>query len=66
MADFEAKAKEWNLTQLREALQDIWANEITVEDFNKYIDSLPQELERFLQEGELKRPIRAAWIYYCI
>ena len=36
----------WSLTELKEALIDIWNNEITVEDFNKYIDSLPERLEK--------------------
>lgn len=34
----------WNLIELKEAVKDIWENEITVEDFNKYIDSLPERL----------------------
>src|SRR5579859_4896985 len=44
------KQKLWNrkpysglsLKDLQEAVLDIWDNEITVEDFNKYIDSLPE------------------------
>jgi hypothetical protein len=29
----------WSRKELQEAVLDIWKNEITVEDFNKYIDS---------------------------
>lgn len=36
----------WSLEQLMEAVQDIWENEIKVEDYNKYIDSLPERLEK--------------------
>ncbi len=36
----------WSLIDLQEAVRDIWENEITVEDFNKYIDSLPERLEK--------------------
>jgi hypothetical protein len=44
----------WKLKELQEAVQDIWENEITVEDFNKYIDSLPERLEkvRFRKGGQ--------------
>jgi transposase len=34
----------WSLTELKEAVQDVWENEIRVEDFNCYIDSLPERL----------------------
>jgi transposase len=34
----------WSLQALQEAVLDIWENEVTVEAFNKYINSL---LERF-------------------
>jgi hypothetical protein len=34
----------WSLLELQEAVQDIWENAIHVEDFNKYIDSLPERL----------------------
>ncbi len=36
----------WSLKELQEAVIDIWDNEITVEEFNKYIDSLPERLEK--------------------
>ena len=36
----------WSLQELKEAVLDIWENEITVEDFNKYIDSLPERLKK--------------------
>jgi hypothetical protein len=36
----------WSLKELQEAVIQIWDNEITVEDFNKYIDSLPERLEK--------------------
>ena len=36
----------WSLKDLKEAVLDIWDNEIKVEDFNKYIDSLPERLEK--------------------
>jgi hypothetical protein len=36
----------WSLKDLQEAVLDIWEKEITVEDFNKYIDSLPERLEK--------------------
>jgi hypothetical protein len=36
----------WSLKDLQEAVLDIWDHEITVEDFNKYIDSLPERLEK--------------------
>jgi hypothetical protein len=36
----------WSLKDLQEAVLDIWDNEIIVEDFNKYIDSLPERLEK--------------------
>ena len=34
------------MKDLQEAVLDIWDNEIKVEDFNKYIDSLPERLEK--------------------
>jgi hypothetical protein len=46
----------WNLTQLQEAVQDIWANEITVEDFNKYIDSMPERIAKVLARGGAQTP----------
>jgi hypothetical protein len=36
----------WSLKELQEAVLDIWENEVTVEDFNKYIDSLPERLAK--------------------
>jgi hypothetical protein len=36
----------WSLKDLQEAVLDIWENEITVEDYNKYIDSLPERLAK--------------------
>jgi hypothetical protein len=36
----------WSIEDLQEAVLDIWENEITVEAFNKYIDSLPERLEK--------------------
>jgi hypothetical protein len=36
----------WSLEQLKEAVVDIWEHEITVEHFNKYIDSLPERLAK--------------------
>ena len=36
----------WKLEELQKAVIDIWENEIIVEDFNKYIDSLPERLEK--------------------
>ena len=36
----------WTLEELQEAVLDIWEHEITVEDFNKYIDSLPERVEK--------------------
>ena len=35
----------WSLIELKEAVQDIWENEIRIEDFNHYIDSLPERLQ---------------------
>jgi len=35
----------WSLKDLQEAVFDIWEKEITV-TFNKYIDWLPERLER--------------------
>ena len=46
----------WNLTQLKEALMDIWNNEITVEDFNKYIDSMPQRIRKVLARRGAQTP----------
>jgi hypothetical protein len=36
----------WGLQELKEAVVDVWENEITVDDFNKYIDSIPERLEK--------------------
>lgn len=36
----------WSLIQLKEALVDIWENEIKVEDINKFIDSLPERISK--------------------
>jgi hypothetical protein len=36
----------WSLKDLQEAVLDIWDNEIMVEDFNKYVDLLPERLEK--------------------
>ena len=36
----------WSLKDLKEAVMDIWENEIKVEHFNKYIDSLPKRLAK--------------------
>jgi hypothetical protein len=36
----------WSLRELQEAVLDIWENEVTVEAFNKYIDSLPERLAK--------------------
>jgi hypothetical protein len=36
----------WTLEELQEAVLDIWEHDITVEDFNKYIDSLPERLQK--------------------
>jgi hypothetical protein len=38
----------WTLIELKDALQDVWDNEITVEDFNKHIDSIPQRIRKVL------------------
>ena len=35
----------WSLIELKEAVQDMWENEIRIEDFNHYIDSLPERLQ---------------------
>jgi transposase len=36
----------WSLKDLQEAVLNIWDNEIIIEDFNKYIDSLLKRLEK--------------------
>ena len=36
----------WSLKDLKEAVFNIWNNKIKVEDFNKYIDSLPERLKK--------------------
>jgi hypothetical protein len=36
----------WTLKELQDAVLEIWEHEITVEDFNKYIDSLPERIEK--------------------
>jgi len=37
----------WSLQQLKEAVVDVWDNEISAEKhFNKYIDSMPERLEK--------------------
>jgi transposase len=36
----------WTLEELQEAVIDVWEHDITVEDFNKYIDSLPERIEK--------------------
>ncbi|KAH8749253.1 hypothetical protein F5882DRAFT_421541 [Hyaloscypha sp. PMI_1271] len=36
----------WSLEELQEDILNIWDYNITVEDFNKYIDSLPERLEK--------------------
>ena len=42
-----ANERRFNRTQLKEALIDIWDNEISAEEhFNKYIDSMPERLEK--------------------
>ena len=46
----------WSIIQLKEALQDIWENEITVQDFNKYIDSLPQRIAKVLARKGAQTP----------
>lgn len=38
----------WSLTQLQEVVKDVWDSEIKVEDFNKYIDSMPQRIRKVL------------------
>jgi len=48
----------WSLEQLIEAVQDIWNNEISVEEhFNKYIDSLHERLE----EVRLRKGAQTHW-----
>lgn len=46
----------WTLTELKEALVDIWNNEITVEDFNKFIDSMPQRIHKVLVRKGAQTP----------
>jgi hypothetical protein len=46
----------WSITQLKEALQDIWENEITVDDFNKHIDSIPQRIAKVLVRRGAQTP----------
>jgi hypothetical protein len=36
----------WSLEDLQKAVIDVWENEITVENFNKYVDSLPERLAK--------------------
>jgi hypothetical protein len=35
---------------------DIWNNEITVDDFNKYIDSMPQKIRKVLARRRAQIP----------
>ncbi|KUJ16859.1 uncharacterized protein LY89DRAFT_558927, partial [Mollisia scopiformis] len=45
----------WTLEELKDAVTDIWDNEISAEEhFNKYIDSMPERLEkvRFRKGGQ--------------
>ena len=44
------------MQELKEALIDIWNNEITVEDFNKFIDSMPQRIRKVIARKGAQTP----------
>lgn len=46
----------WSLEQLKDALINIWENEITVEDFNKFIDSMPQRIWKVIARRGAQTP----------
>lgn len=46
----------WSMQELKEALIDIWNNEITVEDFNKFIDSMPQRIRKVIARKGAQTP----------
>jgi len=46
----------WSLEELKAALVDIWDNEITVEDFNKFIDSMPQRIRKVISRKGAQTP----------
>ena len=46
----------WTLTELKNALQDVWDNEITVKDFNKFIDSIPQRIRKVIARKGAQTP----------
>jgi hypothetical protein len=46
----------WTLRELKEALSDIWNNEITVQDFNKFIDSIPERICKVLARRGAQTP----------
>ena len=46
----------WSLIQLKEALLDIWEHEITVQDFNKFIDSIPARIIKVLARKGAQTP----------
>lgn len=46
----------WSLEELKAALIDIWDNEITVEDFNKFIDSMPQRIRKVIARKGAQTP----------
>jgi transposase len=39
----------WSLPDLKEALIDVWNTEISISDFNKYIDSLPDRIDQVVE-----------------
>ena len=54
LAVYQAKIKEleaawrWTLPQLIEAIHDIWDHELTVDYFNKWIDSMPERIQQVI------------------
>jgi hypothetical protein len=44
----------WKLAELKEALLDIWENEISIErHINKYIDTMPERIAKVRLRREL-------------
>ncbi|PQE23742.1 Transposable element Tc1 protein [Rutstroemia sp. NJR-2017a WRK4] len=46
----------WTLQELKEALIDIWNNKIIVQDFNKFIDSIPERICKVLARRGAQTP----------
>ena len=38
----------WTLPQLIEAIQEIWAKELTVDYLNKWVDSMPERIKEVI------------------